>query len=160
MKRDYACLKAVILSSILLASIEYCTVLITDDYSSCFWHNTFMGSLISWIFRIILFTSVTIFIYQLLIPKYKTLKDRMIERDEENHKQRKVEGSLQLGSYGYETNWFLNLLLEQFKILLLPCATFRLKCEQSSLNSVDISILPLYFSALSFVHMSNEHLPR
>lgn len=104
MKRDYPCLKAVILSSVLLASIEYCMVLITDDYSSCFWHNTFMGSLISWILRITLFTSLTIFIYQLLIPKYKTLKDRMIERDEENHKQRKVEGALQLGNYGYETN--------------------------------------------------------
>ena len=104
MKRDYPCLKAVILSSVLLASIEYCMVLITDDYNSCFWHNTFMGSLISWILRITLFTSLTIFIYQLLIPKYKTLKDRMIERDEENRKQRKVEGSLQLGNYGYETN--------------------------------------------------------
>ena len=63
-----------------------------------------MGGLISWVLRITLFTSLTIFIYQLLIPKYKTLKDRMIERDEDNRKQRKVEASLQLGNYGYETN--------------------------------------------------------
>ena len=107
MKRDYPGLKAVILSSVLVASIEYCLLLITGDYNSpCFWHNTFMGSLLSWILRIILFTALTVFIYQLLIPKYKTLKDRMIERDEENHKKRKVEGSLQLGNYGYETNRF------------------------------------------------------
>ena len=93
MKRDYPGLKAVILSSVILASIEYCILLITGDLdSACFWHNTFMGSLISWILRIILFTSLTIFIYQLLIPKYKSLKDRMIERDEENYKQKKAEG--------------------------------------------------------------------
>ena len=105
MKRDYPCLKAVILSSLLLASIEYCIVLITGDYNSpCFWHNTVMGGLISWILRIIFLTSLTVFIYQLLIPKYKSLKDRMIERDEKNYKQRKVEKSLQLGNYGYETN--------------------------------------------------------
>ena len=105
MKRDYPCLKAVILSSVLLASVEYCVVLITGDYNSpCFWHNTLMGGLISWTLRITLLTSLTVVIYQLLIPKYKTLKDRMIERDEENHNQRKVEGSLQLGNYGYETN--------------------------------------------------------
>ena len=105
MKRDYPCLKAVILSSALLASIEYCIVLITGDYNSpCFWHNTFTGGLISWILRMILLISLTVCIYQLLIPKYKSLKDRMLERDEENHKQRKVERSLQLGNYGYETN--------------------------------------------------------
>ena len=105
MKRDYPCLKAVILSSVLLASIEYCIVLITGDYNSpCFWHNTIMGGLISWILRITFLTSLTVLIYQLLIPKYKSLKDRMIERDEENYKQRKVEKSLQLGNYGYETN--------------------------------------------------------
>jgi len=104
MKRDYPRLKAVILSSVLLASIEYCIVLITGDYDSpCFWHNTVMGGLISWMLRITFFTLLTIFIYQLLIPKYKSLKDRMIERDEENHQQRKVERSVQLGNYGYET---------------------------------------------------------
>jgi len=131
MKRDYPCLKAVILSSVLLVSIEYCMVLITNDYSSCFWHNTFMGGLISWVLRITLFTSLTIFIYQLLIPKYKTLKDRMIERDEDNRKQRKVEASLQLGNYGYETNWFLR----GFKYHLLPrhYLSFN-KCEQLRLN--------------------------
>ncbi len=106
MKRDYPCFKAVILSSILLASIEYCIVLVTEDYNSpCFWHNTFMGGVLSWIFRITLFTSLTIFIYQFFIPEYKTLKDRMIERDENNdQKLRKVEGSLQLENYGYKTN--------------------------------------------------------
>ena len=104
MKRDYPGLKAVILSSVILASIEYCILLLTGDLeSSCFWHNTLMGSSISWILRITLFTALTIFIYQLLLPKYKSLKDRMIERDEENLKEIKVKGSLQLGNYGYET---------------------------------------------------------
>ena len=105
MKRDYPRLKAVILSSVLLASLEYCIVLITGDYDSpCFWHNSVMGGLISWMLRITFFTLLTVFFYQLLIPKYKSLKDRMIERDEEKNKQRKVERSLQLGNYGYETN--------------------------------------------------------
>ena len=106
MKRDYPCLKAVIFSLVLLSSIEYCIVLITGDYHEpCFWHNTFIGSLILWIFRMILFTALTAFLYQLFIPKYKTLKDRMIERDEKNkQEQRKIEESLQLGNYSYETN--------------------------------------------------------
>jgi len=104
MKRDYPGLKAVILSSVLLFSIEYCIRLIAGDLdSACFWHNTFMGSIISWILRLTVFTSLMIFTYQLFIPKYKSLRDRMIERDEQNHKQRKAEGSLQLGNYGYET---------------------------------------------------------
>ena len=105
MKKDYPGLRAVILSSVLLASIEYCIVLMAGDYNSpCFWHNTAMGGLISWILRITLFALLTIFIYQLLLPKYKSLKDRMIERDEENRQERKTERSIQLGSYGYETN--------------------------------------------------------
>lgn len=106
MKKDYPCFKAVILSSILLASIEYCIVLITGDYNSaCIWHNTFFGVLTACVFRIILITALAILLYQLFIPKHKTLNDRMIERDEKkNQKLRKLRGSLQLGNYGYETN--------------------------------------------------------
>ncbi len=105
MKRDYPWLKAAILSSVLLASVEYSIVMITgDNISPCFWHNTAAGSLMLWILRVTLFALMTTFIYQLFIPKYISLKDRMIERDEEKHKQRKTEGSLKLGNYGYETN--------------------------------------------------------
>ena len=105
MKRDYPWLKAAILSSVLLASVEYSIVMITgDNISPCFWHNTLVGSLMLWVLRVTLFASLTTFIYHLFIPKYTSLKDRMIERDEENREQRKTEGSLKLGNYGYETN--------------------------------------------------------
>lgn len=102
MKKDQS-FKALFLSVISIAAIECSLILITNDDTSCFWHNTFPGSIISWIIRLILFKLFVLIFNQFFTPTFKTLKERMIERDElEEKNKRKQARDFTPGKYSYE----------------------------------------------------------
>ena len=91
MKGNYASLKANMLSFVLLFGLEYFLISITNDVAPCLWHNTVIGNIIAWSIRIICFTIFTSVFLQFFLPSYKTLKERMFERDEENERGRKLK---------------------------------------------------------------------
>jgi len=95
--------KAPFLSITLIAAIEYFLVLATKDDTACFWHNSISGIFISWTLRLLLFAIFTILFTQLSTPAFKTLKERMIERDElEEKNKRQEQRKFAPGQYSYE----------------------------------------------------------
>jgi hypothetical protein len=91
MKGNYASLKATMLSFVLLFGLEYFLISITNDNAPCFWHNTILGNMAAWSIRIICFTIFTSVFLQFFLPSYKTLRERMLDRDEENERERKLK---------------------------------------------------------------------
>jgi hypothetical protein len=91
MKGNYASLKATMLSFVLLFGLEYFLISITNDNAPCFWHNTILGNIAAWSIRIICFTIFTSVFLQFFLPSYKTLKERMLDRNEESERERKLK---------------------------------------------------------------------
>lgn len=72
----------------LIIGLEFLVIFVTNDYTTCLFHNSVLGNILLWLIRVPLFVVFTSFIYQLFLPKYSSLKDRMMERDEEREKAR------------------------------------------------------------------------
>ena len=79
---------AILLSIASLSLIEGGLMFLFADNQSCFLHNNWFGIFIACIGRLFFLLLSTIFFYQLFVPQYKTLKDRMLERDAEDEKRR------------------------------------------------------------------------
>jgi hypothetical protein len=102
MKKDQS-FKVLFLSVTSIAAIECFIVLVTNDDTSCFWHNSLPGSIISWTIRLILFRLFVLIFTQFFTPAFKTLKERMIERDElEERNKRKQAREFASGKFSYE----------------------------------------------------------
>ena len=99
MKRNYAYLKAAILSFTILFGLEYLLIVVSGDYQYCFWHNSILGNVLAWSIRSVLFLISTSILSSLFLPAYKTLRDRMIEK--ENAKTGKSIMADQLTLDGY-----------------------------------------------------------
>ena len=82
MKAAYPYALAPFLSVSLLVGIEFLIVLITNDHKSCFFHNTVFGNILLWLIRIPFFVGFSSFFYHMFLPKYSSLKDRMMQREE------------------------------------------------------------------------------
>ena len=98
MKRNYAFLKAILLSFTIIFGIEYGLIVITADYELCFWHNTILGNILAWSARIITFSVLTSVFTSFFLPAFKTLRERMLEKQENNAPVRK-EKELILDKY-------------------------------------------------------------
>ena len=90
MKAAYPYIRASFLAIVLLAGIEYLIIVLTNDSKNCFFHNSMPGNILLWLIRIPLFLAFTSFFYHLFLPKYVSLKDRMIQRNEELKEIKKV----------------------------------------------------------------------
>lgn len=99
MKAAYPYLRASFLSIALLAGIEYLIVVLTNDYKNCFFHNSVPGNILLWLIRIPLFLVFASFFYNLFLPKYVSLKDRMMQREEELRELKKAPAA---PSYRFE----------------------------------------------------------
>jgi hypothetical protein len=100
MKQNYAYLKAGIISFTLLFGLEYLLIIITGDYDLCFWHNTIIGNVLAWSFRVISFFMITSIVSSFFQPVFKTLAQRMLEKQEQKPKQKVInEPELTLDSY-------------------------------------------------------------
>lgn len=97
MKAAYPYALAPFLSISLVIGIEFMIVLITNDHKNCFFHNSVVGNTLLWLIRIPCFIGFSSFFYQLFLPKYKSVKDRMMERDE-----MKKENTALSPNYGFE----------------------------------------------------------
>lgn len=78
---------AILLSVALLSVIEGVLMFLASDSGPCFLHNNWFGIFISCIGRLLFVLLSTVFFYQLFMPQYKTLKDRMMERDVEEEER-------------------------------------------------------------------------
>jgi hypothetical protein len=93
----------VILAVGLTAGLENLFILIFNDSTPCFFHNSLGGNLLLWLLRTPIFIAFATFIQQLLAPKFVSLKERMIERDELEAKEKaKEEKSLRNGKFAFE----------------------------------------------------------
>ena len=99
MKRNYAFLKAAILSFTLLFGLEYALIVLFGDYQYCFWHNSVLGNILAWSIRAILFVISSSVLSSLFQPAYKTLRDRMIEKQERKSNKTTVTEQLTLDTY-------------------------------------------------------------
>ena len=88
MKRNYAFLKAAVLSFTIVFGIEYLLIVITADYEFCFWHNSVLGNILLWSARIIAFSVLSSSLTSLFLPAYKTLRERMLEKQEKQYEIR------------------------------------------------------------------------
>ena len=99
MKRNYAYLKATILSFTLLFGLEYALIVLFGDYQYCFWHNSILGNILTWSVRAILFFVSSSVLSSFFQPAFKTLRDRMIEKQERNSNKTTVADQLTLDTY-------------------------------------------------------------
>ncbi len=83
MKAAYPYVLAPFLSISFIIGIEFFIVFVTNDHNNCFFHNSLIGNIILWMVRISFFVGFTSFFYHLFLPKYSSLKDRIMERDEQ-----------------------------------------------------------------------------
>ena len=84
-------LKVPLLSIALTAALEFIIVKLSGDNQSCFFHNTITGNIVSLIFRFVAFTILCALVSTLFLPKYSSLKDRLLEQEESREK--KEQGS-------------------------------------------------------------------
>jgi hypothetical protein len=61
---------------------ELLLMAISSDNTSCFFHNTFSGILLSSVFRIVVFLGSYTYFKFSLMPVYSSLKDRMLDKEE------------------------------------------------------------------------------
>lgn len=80
MKITYPYTTSLLLSILLVAIFEYSLVLLTHDVDDCFLHNRVAGNIILWMIRIPICVFLSTFLYNLFLPKYASLKDRMMDR--------------------------------------------------------------------------------
>ena len=100
MKQNYAYLKAGIISFTLLFGLEYLLILITGDYDLCFWHNTIIGNVLAWSARMVSFLIITSIVSSFFQPVFKTLAERMLEKQKQNPKQQVInEPDMKLDPY-------------------------------------------------------------
>lgn len=99
MKRNYSFLKAIFISFTLIFGIEYSLIVFTADYDLCFWHNTVIGSILAWSARIIAFSMLTSIFSSLFLPVHKTLRERMLEKQEKQARTSLKEKELPLDQY-------------------------------------------------------------
>ncbi len=76
------------LSIVSILALENLLILLFNDATPCFLHNSFWGNLLLWLIRIPVFIVFTTFFQQLFTPKFVSLKERMIERDESEAKEK------------------------------------------------------------------------
>jgi hypothetical protein len=88
MKAAFPYALAPFLSISLIIGLEFIIVLITNDHKACFFHNSVPGNILLWLIRIPLFVGFTSFFYNMFLPRYSSLKDRMMERDETKEKSK------------------------------------------------------------------------
>ena len=99
MKRNYAYLKATILSFTLLFGLEYALIVFFGDYQYCFWHNSVFGNIVAWTIRAVLFIVSSSVLSSFFQPAYKTLRDRMIEKQERKPNKPTIPEQLTLDAY-------------------------------------------------------------
>src|SRR5689334_1327333 len=100
MKAAYPYVLAPFLSISLTVGIEFLIVLITNDHTNCFFHNSVLGNILLWLIRIPVFVVFTSFFYHLFLPKYSSLKDRIMEREEQKERAKTYSPNYRFESLG------------------------------------------------------------